>query len=182
MALQHKDRNGESLKRALLLNPQVLQHMQVYRSQTHKSNRTEVPPRLLFLTSGSELHILSLEAVSALVKDWSSANLLGGAASAFPCALHRPIQQYHVSGKSFPFSFPFRAWTALDKNVYYRQFSLCFSLFWTALYNILHTSHNSNPSPAAMRKPGIFKEYRAFFMPALCCFPLSFPLSPGNVL
>ena len=138
---------------------------------------TEVPPRLLFLTSGSELHILSLEAVSALVKDWSSANLLGGAASAFPCALPRPIQQYHVSGKSFPFSFPFRAWTALDKNVYYRQFSLCFSLFWTALYIILHTSHNSNPSPAAKRKPGIFKEYRAFFMPAFCCFPLSFPFT-----
>lgn len=42
--LQHKDRNGESLKRALLPNPQVLQHMQVYRSQTHKSNRTAKPP------------------------------------------------------------------------------------------------------------------------------------------
>ena len=48
-----------------------------------------------FLTSGSELHILSPEAVSALVKDWSSANLLGGAASAFPCELPMPIQHSH---------------------------------------------------------------------------------------
>ena len=114
------------------------------------------------MTSGSELHILSLEAVSALVKDWSTVNLLGGAASAFLCALPRPIQQYHVSGKSFPFSFPFRAWTALDKKEYYRQFSMCFSLFWTALYTILHTTHNSNPSPAATWSQALYRLLRIF--------------------
>ena len=148
--LQHKDRNGESLKRALLPNPQVLQCVQVYRSQTHKSNRTAKPP---CVTSW----LLVLNCIYYRWKQsapWLRIGLRpiywAGLLPLFPCALPRPIQQYHVSGKSFPLSFPFRAWTALDKNEYYRQFSLCFSLFWTALYNILHTAHNSNPSPAAI--------------------------------
>lgn len=79
--------------------------------------------------------------------------------------------------KSFPYFFPleeFFSFTAFYSNF---QKPCIFNTLLTPIYGNLHGIYNSNPSPAANKKPCNLKGYRAFFISKCSVFPLFFPFT-----